>query len=173
MRNFKRALGWALAVAGLLGAAGCTDVAIRPGLPAYMSKLAIPTFQNRTGEPNLENELTQQLTQDFLVDGRLSLTDPDQADAVLQGTIIKYVKEPLLLDVHNTPQQYKLRMVLHLALKDTQAGKSLWTEDGFEDSTTYYVANTLGIPAETEQDARRRLIQQISRRIVARVIEGF
>jgi len=138
-----------------------------------MSKLAVPTFQNRTAQPNLDNELTRQVTQDFLVDGRLGIVEPDNANAILQGTIVQYILEPLLLDVHNTPQQYKMRMVLSLALKDTQAGKSLWTEDQFEESTTYYVNNTMGIRPETEYDARRRLIQQLSRRIVARVIEGF
>lgn len=152
---------------------GCTDVTIRPGLPDYMTNLAIPVFQNRTTQPNLENELTQQLNQDFLVDGRLALTDADHAGAVLQGTIVQYRLEPLLLDIYRTPQQYKMRLILLLTLKDTKAGKSLWTEDNFEESTTYYVNNTQGIPPETEQDARRRLIQQASKRILARVIEGF
>jgi hypothetical protein len=161
------------AALGLLAAAACTDVAIHPGLPEYITKLAVPVLQNRTGQPNLENSLTQQLTQDFLVDGRLELADPDHANAVLQGTIVQYLLVPLLLDVHNTPQQYKLRIILNLALKDKQAGKNLWTEDEFEENTTYYVNNTLGIPPETEQIAQRRLIQQLSKRIVARVIEGF
>jgi hypothetical protein len=138
-----------------------------------MSKLAVPIFLNRTTQPNLDNEVTQELTQDFMVDGRLELIDADHADAVLNGTILRYLQEPLLLDVHNTPQQYKLRLILRLALKDTKAGKSLWTEESFEESTTYYVANNLGIPAENEQIARKRLIAQVSRRIVARVIEGF
>ncbi len=157
----------------VLGLAGCTDVAIRPGLPSYMSKLAIPIFQNRTAQPNLENQLTQLVTQDFLMDGRLELSDADHADALLNGTITQYLQEPLLMDVHNTPQQYKLRLIMRLALKDTKAGKNLWTDESFEENTTYYVANTLGIPAETEQTARARVIDQIARRIVARVIEGF
>ncbi|MBN1595611.1 hypothetical protein JW933_06775 [candidate division FCPU426 bacterium] len=154
-------------------ATGCTDVAIRPGLPEYMSKLALPVFQNRTSQPDLENELTQQLNQDFLVDGRMELTNTDQANAILQGTIVQYLLEPLLLDVHNTPQQYKMRIILRLTLKDTKAGQNLWSEDDFEESTTYYVANTLGVLPEDEPTARRRLIKQLSQRIVSKVIEGF
>jgi len=153
--------------------AGCSDVALRPGLPDYMSKLAVPVFQNRTAQPEIENEITQQLHQDFLVDGRMELTDSDHANAILQGTIVQYLLEPLLLDVHNTPQQYKMRIILRLALKDTKAGQNLWTEDAFEESTTYYVANNLGIMPEDEPTARRRLIQQLSQRIVSKVIEGF
>lgn len=172
-QQIRKGAALAMLALGWLAVAACTDVAIRPGLPEYMSKLAIPTLQNRTGQPNLENEITQRLTQDFLVDGRLELTDPDHANAILQGTIVQYLLEPLLLDVHNTPQQYKMRIILRLALKDTQASKNLWTEDNFEESTTYYVNNSLGIPPESEQDARRRLEQQLSKRIVARVIEGF
>ncbi len=156
-----------------LAASGCTDIALRPGLPDYMSKMAIPVFQNRTPQPDIENELTRQLQQDFLVDGRLELTDAAQANAVLQGTITRYLLEPLLLDVHNIPQQYKMRLILNLSLRDTKAGQNLWAEDAFEESTTYYVNNNLGITPENEAQARRRLMQQLSRRILSRVIEGF
>lgn len=165
---------WGMMLLGLVVLlAGCSDVALRPGLPEYMSKLSIPILQNRTAQPEIENEITQQLTQDFLVDGRMDLVDSDQANAILQGTITTYLLEPLLLDVHNTPQQYKMIMIISLALKDTQAGKDLWKEDAFTETTTYYVANNLGITPEDEQTARRRLVQQLSKRIVARVIEGF
>lgn len=162
-----------LALAAILGLSACTDVALRPGLPDYISKLAVPTFQNRTSQPNVNNELTQEVTQNFLIDGRIDLVSSDQANAILEGTVVQYLLEPLLLDVHNTPQQYKMRVILRLSLKDTKAGKPIWTEDAFEDSTTYYVANTLGITPEDENTARRRLIQQIARKIVSRVIEGF
>lgn len=152
---------------------GCSDVNLRPGMPTYMSKMSIPVMQNRTAQPEVENQITQQLTQDFLVDGRIDLVDSDQANAILQGTITTYVLEPLLLDVNNTPQQYKMIVIISLALKDTQAGKDLWKEDSFRETTTYYVANNLGITPEDEQTARSRLVQQLSKRIVSRVIEGF
>jgi hypothetical protein len=151
----------------------CVDVTIRPGMPTYMSKLAIPTFLNRTSQQNLETELTQQFSQDFMVDGRLEITDPDHANAILLGTVTTYQLEPMLMDVHNTPQQYKMRLILYLALKDVKAGKNLWVEEKFEDSVTYYAANTLNLPPETEQAARKRLIQKLSTRLIARVIEGF
>jgi Lipopolysaccharide-assembly len=162
-----------LAMVASVGLAGCSDVALRPGLPDYMSNLSIPVFQNRTAQPEIENEITQEVNQGFLVDGRMELTDSDKANAILEGTIIQYLLEPLLLDVHNTPQQYKMRIILRLSLKDTKAGQSLWSEDAFEESTTYYVANNLSITPEDEQTARRRLVKQLSQRIVSKVIEGF
>jgi hypothetical protein len=166
-----RKMGAILGAAAFL--AGCTDVMVRPGLPEYVQKLAVPVMQNRTSEPLLQDELTEQLTRDFLVDGRIRLVGADEANALLQGVITRYALDPLLLDVHNTPQQYKMRLVLRLALKDNQAGSTIWTEDEFEDSTTFYVANNLGFSPEDEPTARRRLIQQLSKRIVQRVIEGF
>jgi hypothetical protein len=169
----KRCLLSVFGIAALVCIAACTDVTIRPGMPSYMSRIAIPIFQNRTNQPNLENEITQQLNQEFMMDGRLEIVNPDKANALLQGTVTQYILEPLLMDVHNTPQQYKMRVILYLALKDTKAGKNLWVEEKFEESTTYFVANTMGVNAENEQDARKRLIQQLSRRVIARVIEGF
>jgi hypothetical protein len=171
-RLFKQASVLTLLLASL-GLASCVDVTIRPGMPTYMNKMAIPTFVNRTGQPNLENELTQQFSQDFQVDGRIEITDPDHANALLLGTVTIYQLEPMQMDVHNTPQQYKMRLILYLAFKDVKAGKNLWVEEKFEDSVTYYAANTLNIPPETEQAARKRLIQKLSTRLIARVIEGF
>jgi hypothetical protein len=152
---------------------GCTDVMLRPGLPDYVSKLNIPTFENRTSQPNLENEITQQLVQDFLIDGRIHLADPGTANAILNATVVRYTQDPIRVDVHNTPQQYKMTIILLVALKDVKAGKNLWNEDNFEESTTYYVPNSLGIQFENETDARRRLIEQLCSRLVAKVIEGF
>lgn len=157
----------------LLATTSCTDVTTRPGLPDYMTNVAVPAFQNKTSQPNLETELTQQVVQEILVDGRMTLVDPEKATSILNGTIIRYVLDPLLLDVHNTPQQYKMRLILRLSLKDTKAGQDLWTEDDFEESTTYYVANNLGIVPEDESIARKRLIEQMSKRILKRVVEGF
>ena len=109
----------------------------------------------------------------FKADGRMEITDPDHANALLLGTVVTYQLEPLLMDVHNTPEQYKMRMILYLALKDIKAGKNLWVEENFEDSVTYYAANNLNMPVEAERDARKRLIQKLSTRLLARVIEGF
>ncbi|MCD4813600.1 hypothetical protein K8S19_07910 [bacterium] len=165
---------WGIIILGMaILTGGCSDVAVRPGLPDYMSKLNLPIFQNTTNQPDLGNEITQQLNQDFLVDGRMDLTDAEQANAILHGTIVQYLLDPLLLDVHNTPQQYKMRIIIRISLKDTRAGKNLWTEDAFEESTTYYVVNNLGIPPEDEITVRRRLVQQLTKRIVTKVIEGF
>lgn len=176
MKRICGGCGWVRVAGGMILAwtlASCSDVVLKPNLPEYFIRLAVPAFQNRSVQPNLENELTQQLVQEFLVDGRLEISDPQKADGVLQGTVVQYQLLPLLMDVHNTPQQYKLLMVLRLTLKDNHAGKNIFDLDAFEDSTTYYVANNLGIVPEDELTARRRLIQQLSKRIVTRVIEGF
>jgi len=173
MKKIMKPAGVLLLLLTSLGLCSCVDVVVHPGMPAYMSKIAIPTFLNRTGQPNLENELTQQFSQDFQVDGRVEVTEPDRANALLLGTITTYQLEPMLMDVHNNPQQYKMRLILYLALKDVKAGKNLWVEEKFEDSVTYYAANNLNVAPENEQDARKRLIHKLSARLIARVIEGF
>jgi hypothetical protein len=166
-----RRIGLLVLVLGSFGLGGCTDVISRPELAGY--KLAIPTFQNKTGQPNLENQLTQEFNQDFLADGEIEIADVKSANLILEGSVISYKLVPLLMDVHNTPQQYSMHVVLGLALKDVKTGKNRWVEDKFEDSTTYYVANNLNVPPETEQSAVGRLAQQLSRRLITRVLDGL
>jgi len=172
--RFNQAIGklsLALMVITSLGLSSCTDVGARPGLSGY--KLVIPTFQNKTGQPNLENQMTQQFNQDFIADGQLEIADAKDANFILLGNVITYNLDPLLMDAHNTPEQYKMTITLSLALKDVKANKNLWEEAKFEDSTTYYVANNLSVPPETEQVALARLVSQLSRRLITRVIDGF
>ena len=151
----------------------CTDVGRRPKSEACLEKLAIPIFKNRTNQPDIENIITQKLVQDFLVDGRMGIVDKEEANIVLQGTVVKYILEPLLFDINDTPQQYKLRIILRIALKNVKAGKTLWSEDNFEESTTYYVDNDRGITPEDEATARGRVVESLTQKILRRVIEEF
>jgi hypothetical protein len=184
-----------LLVAGLVLLAGCSGLDLKPSLPAHINKLAVPTFKNATGQPSLEQDLTQKVVQGFIVDGRLSVAAQDKADALLEGVVQNYQKIPLVRDINQVPQQYKLTVSVDLTFTDLTKQQRLWTTLRTVDTdkaesvsstaydstniatlteyTTYYVINNLGMPAEDETTARLRVLDQLTRRIVNRTLYGF
>jgi hypothetical protein len=153
-----------------LAFSGCGEIPIRKSLPDHILRVSIPVFENRSGQPGIENELTRRTVQDCIV---------------------------LTRDANQVPQQYKLQILVDIDFVDLSDGKEtlLWTtrppfsltpgvemtRDDFDSTNTrslreftnYYVLNVAGVPPEDEATATERLLDQMSRRIVRRALEGF
>jgi hypothetical protein len=180
-------------------AAACGEVPMKRALSDSVQKIAIPPIENKTGQPDVDQKLTQKMVQAFIVDGRLKVSGKEDADVVLQSTLQRYDRIVLLRDANQVPQQYKLQIVVDLDFIEAKTGKLLWTTrrtldltpepgkaqgvEGAEwdsanvrslrEFTFYYVINSLGMPPEDENVAADRVIDQMARRVVRRVIEGF
>ena len=73
----------------LVGAAGAGAI------PARLQSLHIVPFVNQTTRAELGQRLTEEITQEWVRRGRFQLvSNPDQADAVLSGTITTAVVAP-------------------------------------------------------------------------------
>jgi len=152
--------------------AGCNTYSPQPGLPAYIQKAFVSMFINKTGQYGMEQYLTQKTIDTFIQNGRLQITEEGKADAIVKAEITKYLLQPILFDVNQVPQQYRLRIHVTLYFFDNKTQTLLWTDDLIREETTYYVANNLGMPAEDETTARNRVLDQLANTIVNRVIYG-
>lgn len=142
-------------------------------LPSYIQKLAIRAFANRTQQYGLEDKLTLAVQSEFNRDGRFQITTEDQADGVVIGEITKYILEPLSYDSSHIPTQYKLWILVDVSFYDKVKNLTLWKEPNMTGELRFYVASS-GLPgAQTEEEARQTIWDQLSRDIRTRVIEGF
>jgi len=195
----KRSVRLAALAVGLVGifyvVTACGDMPVKKALPDSIQKLAVPVFENKTGQPNVENLLTKKVVQNFIVDGRLQVAPKEGADAVLQGTVQRYDRIVLTRDANQVPQQYKLQMVVDLDFVEIKTGEHLWStkaafsltpgvegpqEDydstnlrSLREFTNYYVFNVAGVPPEDESVALDRVLEQMARRVVRRTLDGF
>jgi hypothetical protein len=193
MRRFW--IGFAAFLALGILAAACADLPMTNKLPTNETNVFIQSFENRTSEPGLDALLTQRVTQNFLIDGRLKLASRENAEMLLQGTVERYDRLVMTYDQNMVPQQYKIQMVVDLTCTDQKTGHQLWTThtivsltpgesmtgDEFDSTnttslrefTTYYVLNVAGVPPEDESTARDRLLDQMAAHVVRRTIDGF
>jgi hypothetical protein len=196
MKN-KITLG--IVAGGLLGllymTGACGDLPIKKALPDNIQRIAIPVFENKTGQPDVENLLTKKVMQNFQVDGRLQIAAREQADALLQGTVQRYDRIVLTRDANQVPQQYKLQIVVDLDFTDLKTGELMWStkaqfsltpgvdtpQENFDSTnlrslrefTNYYVINVAGVPPEDEPTALDRVLEQMARRVSRRTLDGF
>lgn len=184
----------ALFVAALGALASCGEVPMKRALGDDTRKVEVISFENKTGQPGIDQQLTAKVVQSFITDGRLGVVSREAADVSLKGVVQRYDRLVLSRDADQVPQQYRLQVVVDLEFSNVKTGEVLWTtkrtfsltpgvdtvEDfdstntrSLKEFTSYYVLNTAGVSPEDEPSALDRLLEQMARRVVRRVLEGF
>ena len=155
-----------------LGLLGCGKQPMSV-LPTNLKKIAIPTFSNSTVHYGIEDKLTRKVTDEFLRDGRLEVSDAKQADCLLTGNIVYYTLEPVSYDAQGVIEQYKLYIGVDITFKDQTINSVLWTESNIHEDFTYYVTSKAGQLVLSENDAQEQVTDLLSRDIVRRTIVGW
>jgi hypothetical protein len=152
------------ALALTLAATGCIYGFRGGGLPGNVRTVAVLPFDNRTGEPQLTQEVTEAIRQ--AAAGRLGLRVAPEADAdaVVRGEIVRYEPDvPLAYQSANGNVDVTRRQVqitINVEIVDQRQGKTLWRSSGLS------VVGEYSPPQEAE--GRRVAIQKL----VTSFVEG-
>ena len=169
--------GATAALAALLGvvlAAGGCGYSLRPSLPGNIKTVHIPVLENKTQEPGIEDFMTQALTQAVVTSGAAKIAQSaEEADGVLEGSIVEYSLTSLAFDRSANATQYRLQIGLALTLRDRRSGEVVWKQDRISERADFPVAGQVTATLVREQDAVRRAAVDISRAIVSFAFEGF
>jgi len=153
-------------------------------LPTDIKTIYVDNFKNGiniTGEqsnvrmyrgyaPGMERELTRSVMDKFLFDGNLRLASVTNADLVLTGELTDFKRDALRYDTNDNVEEYRIKIIVNIALENRKTGKIMWTEKGFTGETTY---RTTGPLAKTDAAGISAAIDDIARRIVERTIEAW
>lgn len=151
---------------GTLFLFGCGYKAALP-LPEGMEKIALPTFSNETFKYGLEEILTREVKERFLLDGRLRVVEKGE-DLLVKGKIVEYLRQPMA-EALVAVEEYRLRMDVELSLILREENKILRRKRIWE-ATTY--SPTSG-PLFTEEEAVRELTRKLALDILNFVVEGW
>jgi len=158
-------------LAGLVGGCGYTA---SPGLlPPHLKTIAIPVFENETGEYTLEQEITDAVVQDFVRDNHLRITDERTADCVIKGKVMSYRNGVFGISQAAVAEEYRVTIVVSVSFKDQVKNREIWHDDQLTKWSNYYVTPEPGAPALTELDGRKAAIVKIADEILSRSIESW
>ena len=146
-------------------------------MPNDIKKLAVPTFTNTikarqifTYEAGLEVKITNAIRDRILFDGNVKLTEPDQADAVLIGKLIRFEQEPIGYNSLEQVDRYRLYIATDLTLKDLRTNQIIWNEPNFVGEIIYANGGSSGI---SQAEATNQIITKLARDIIDRMVEDW
>ncbi len=158
-------------------AAGCGyRVAGRADLlPRNIKTIAIPAFSNATTRYRLSERLPAALTREFISRTRYNvIADPNQADAVLTGSVMRYSAYPVLYDqATGRASGVQVYVTLDLSLRDRATGNVLFSRTNWELRERYEISVDPSAYLEESDLAMARMSEQIARTVVTAVLENF
>ena len=149
----------------ILGGCGYTTNAFF--LPAHIKTVYVETFQNKSDQPNLENDLRAKLIETVQNDGNLKIAPEDEADTVLRGELTGYTRQALRYLNDEAVQEYRITVTVNFNFFDRKNNTNIVKADGFSGDTSYYLS---GSKAKSESAARSDALDDLAHRILNKVI---
>lgn len=170
------------AFALLCATSGC-GYTTKTMLPDNVKTIHVDTFRNNIDitkevsakdkyevyRPNLEVDLRDAIVNRIFLDGSLKVADKGSSDAVLEGQIMQYRKDPLRYQ-NEVVQEYRISIVCDIKLINRKDSKVLFEEENITGDTTYF---TTGALLKTETSALNDAMSDLARRIINRIVENW
>ena len=156
----------------LISLSGCCGYRLGTSLPPNITSVHVKSFNNQSGEPNVETAVTSATVREFQKDGGLRMANVDEADAIVEATVTSLKLDPLRYSKDRATETTEFRLLLtaDVVLKDRKTGKVLSSLQGLEGKTTF-------VPAGDLSSAKRRGIplaaEDLAHKIVGAVAEAW
>ena len=107
-------------------------------VPQHLQTIAIPVADDRSGaaEPGLRELFTDQLTQKFIDDNTLQVTERSTADAILEFTITSLPDAPAVVAAGENVQTRRITLTVNVIYRDLVQRKIIYNK-GFSNYGDY------------------------------------
>lgn len=128
----------------------CGYYSFKGALPSHIKTVAIPLFENNTAYPNVADNITNMIVDEFISDNSLAITDESNADLIISG-LINAIPLPRASAVTSGEQveEYHVYVNVKVKCEDVKKNKALW-ERTFNE---YGVLDASDVDNDTEREA--------------------
>lgn len=159
---------------GLAAAAGgCAYTTSTASLATHLKTVAIPVFENATGEYQLERTITDAVIERFVVDNHLRVVDERSADLVIRGRVVAYRNIVFGFNNATNAEEYRVTIGVAVLARDQVKNREMWRMDDLVRTANYYVVDVPGAEASNEIGGRTVAIRKIADEILARTVESW
>jgi len=145
-------------------------------VPKSVQTIAVPPFANATVRYKLTDRLPEAISREFIARTHYQIiTDAQQADAVVRGSVLNFVAFPILVDPSTgRPSGLQVNVTLQVSFVERATGKVIFTRPSFEVHQRYEisVANNLAY-FEEDEAALQRLSRDVARDVVSSILDNF
>ena len=147
-----------------------TGSSLDPGIKT----IAIPSFDSRLEIDELHTIMTSAVVNEFVRRGRHKIVAvPTEADAVLEGTIIRLAVRNTELDSAGRASRAELFVVTNLVFRDRNKDEIVWERQNFLFSQEFEVSASSTDYLEQDVQAMEELSAAFAASVVSSILEGF
>jgi hypothetical protein len=142
-------------------------------LPKTIKTIAVPAFGNLTSRYKLARLLPADIDRELVSRTRYKVVaDPNQADAVLTGTLHNFVAYPTI-SAGGRSTVVEAVVTLQLTLTDRATGAVIFTRAGAEFRERYEISTDPKAYFDESGTAMERLSRSVARGVVSAILEKF
>jgi len=160
------------AMAILSTLAGCANYHLGNSVPQAKRTIAVPTFENASGHPFVEADVTQAVLSEFRRDGTLRITDRENAALEVVGRIISCKLDALRFDQNHPLMavEYRLTVTADVKVYDRATGKVVAHLGRVSSDDIFRTESDL---PSTERDALPRVAARLAKVIVSETLMAW
>lgn len=139
-------------------------------VPEHLKTIAIPIADDRSGgaEPGLREKITGVLTQKFIDDNTLQVSDKSTANAILECTIVSLTDAPAIVSAGEQIATRRITISVQVVNKDLVKRKTL-----FEKTFSNYGDYPSGGSIDSRRTAIEEAIEKITQDILLDTVSGW
>jgi len=126
----------------LMLAPACGVYSTKGRTAGNIKKIAVPNLSNETAQPDIEAEITTNLRNGLIKDNTLKVVAENEADAVLEGTVVDYKNVPFTFNTDLQAEQYRLMIGLNVSLFNPKDNTYIWKDRRIDAHSDYYLETT-------------------------------
>jgi hypothetical protein len=142
-------------------------------LPPHLKTVAIPVFENKSGEPTIQRPFTEALRRAFITDGRLRLVNNKTgADLLITGTLIRYSIRAVAFNTSDIAIEYWVNLEAKVLVKD-QVNDKTYLKQTLKTRWEYQADDSVITSEASRQQALTQTYRVLSQRLVSLVNDKF
>lgn len=145
-------------------------------LPATIHTIAIPAFLNlNSNRYKLTDQLPEAIKREFIARTKYKfVSDPNQADVVLRGSVGTYSSYPTLFDeVTGRAAAVQVNVTLQVSLVERATGKVFFNRPSFQVHEQYQISEDPGQYFDESDTALARASKVAAQQLVTAILENF
>jgi TolB-like protein len=142
-------------------------------LPKQLHTIAVPSFGNNTSRARMSDSLSRDVVRELISRTRYRVVaDPEDADAILTGTVVGYNSYPTILQGARAAG-VQVNVIIQARLTERTTGKVLFDRPAFEARERYEISIDQAAYFDESNGALDRISRDVARSLISAILENF
>lgn len=172
MNHPRLSLIFLILLALLFNGCGYHLVGTGSSLPSHLKTLSIPVFSNSSSEPGIHGELTSNIINSFITDGRVKVVHKGNSDMVLKGNLYYYALKPVSFSSSDFVSDYIVELGVEVEVIDKVNDKP-YLKNKFKTKWDYKATSDIIDTELARFTALEEAYKELGNRLVSLLIDQF